>query len=333
MKQQRRDRVIKIIEQLSDGQFHSGEAIGTLLGVTRTSVSQYIRELQSLGLDVFRVTGKGYRLREPLQLMSVERIKTAYGLASYTDNSAAIELERVVTSTNDVLKERLQNQQQLPNGLSVLAECQTEGRGRRGKRWLSPFGSNLYISLYWRLEQGMTAAMGLSLALGTAVAQVLAEIGINDVELKWPNDILVGGKKIAGILVELEGQALGVAHVIIGIGVNLAMPNQVSQEIDQPWTDIRNEIGDSFDRNKLAAQLIAKCRQYLDEYETAGLRHFMERWERFDRLKGKPVKIIMSHKEVFGIAEGIDDTGAILVNQNGVTEKFHAGEVSLRHDA
>lgn len=327
MKQQRRDRVISVIEQLSDGEFHSGEAIGQLLGVTRTSVGQYIQDLQSLGLDVFRVTGKGYRLREPLQLINIDAIQQY--LQPQT-NTESIVIERVVTSSNDTIKASMQHLA-LPNGYTVLAEAQTEGRGRRGKRWFSPFGSNLYMSMYWRLDQGMAAAMGLSLALGTAVAQVISALGIEHVELKWPNDILIEGKKIAGILVELEGQALGVAHAIIGIGVNLAMPSLLNNEIDQPWTDIRNHISSGFDRNQLAALLVSKCRACLDEFSAQGLSAFVERWQEFDKLKNQPVRIIMGDREINGIAQGIDETGAILINCNGTLEKFHAGEVSLRH--
>lgn len=327
MKQQRRDRVISVIEQLSDGEFHSGEALGRLLGVTRTSVGQYIQDLQSLGLDVFRVTGKGYRLREPLQLIDTQSIKKYLQPQTNIDS---IVIERVVTSSNDTIKANMQRLP-LPNGYAVFAEAQTEGRGRRGKRWFSPFGSNLYMSMYWRLDQGMAAAMGLSLALGTAVAQVIAELGIADVELKWPNDILIDGKKIAGILVELEGQALGVAHAIIGIGINLAMPSLLKNEIDQPWTDIRSNIGTSFDRNQLAALLVSKCRACLKEYDALGLAAFVDRWQQFDKLKNKPVRVIMGDKEIHGVAEGIDETGAILINCNGTLERFHAGEVSLRH--
>lgn len=325
MKQQRRDKVTAVIEQLSDGQFHSGEAIGALLGVTRTAVNQYISDVQELGVDVFRITGKGYRIQEPLQLIDYNKIAQAMGT---TDHNFIV--ERVVTSSNDTVKQLL-HEKTLTSGFAVLAEAQTEGRGRRGKRWLSPFGSNLYMSMYWQLEQGMSAAMGLSIALGTAVAQVITELGIGDVEVKWPNDILVNGKKIAGILVELEGQALGVAHAIIGIGLNLNMPALLHQDIDQPWTDIRTELGRSFDRNQLATQLMLKCRECLAEYEATGLKSFFSRWQQFDRLKGKPVRVIMGSKEILGIAEGIDDTGAILVSYNGTTERFHAGEVSLRH--
>lgn len=329
MKQTKREKVIAVIEQLSDGQFHSGETIGDILGVSRTAVSQYIQDVQALGLDVFRVTGKGYRLQEPLQLIKYAMIKAS--CAAMEDSLLGdVVIERVVSSTNDTVKEQLQHGH-VDNGYTVFAEAQTSGRGRRGKRWISPFGSNLYMSMYWRLEQGMTAAMGLSLALGTIVAEVITELGIPHVELKWPNDVLVDGKKIAGILVELEGQAMGVAHAIVGIGLNLAMPSALYKEIDQPWTDIRDHLGHNFDRNELAAQLLTKCRLGLAEYEQQGLRAFIERWQQFDRLRGQPVRIIMGHKEVTGIAEGIDDTGAIMVDCNGTTQRFHAGEVSLRH--
>ena len=327
MRQQRRDRVIKVIETLSDGQFHSGESLGQLLGVSRTAVSQYIGDVQALGVDVFRITGKGYRLADAMSLLDLSKIQSYLNLG--TADSENIKLERVLGSTNDFVKAQLHHG--IDSGFCVIAEAQTEGRGRRGKRWVSPFGANLYMSMYWRLEQGMTAAMGLSIALGTVVAELLSEFDIYDVEVKWPNDILVNGKKIAGILIELDGQALGEAHAIVGIGINLAMPSWLENQIDQPWTDFRSASPVPLDRDLIAAKLIGRCREALTQYESKGLTSFLGEWKKYDRLAMKPVRILMGEKEIHGIAEGIDETGALLVKREGKLERFHAGEVSLRY--
>src|SRR5690554_5753012 len=202
MKPQRIDRIVQVIEQLKDGCFHSGEDIGSLLGVSRAAVSQYIKDIQDLGVDVFRVTGKGYRLSKGLKLLNMDSIGEHLNKAGTTKTNVV--LERILGSTNDYIKSAITPD--LESGFCVLSEAQTQGRGRRGKQWISPFGSNLYMSMYWRLEQGMAAAMGLSIALGAALAQLFEQEGIYGVELKWPNDVLVGGRKIAGILIELEGQ-------------------------------------------------------------------------------------------------------------------------------
>jgi BirA family biotin operon repressor/biotin-[acetyl-CoA-carboxylase] ligase len=281
--------------------------------------------VQELGLDVFRVTGRGYRLVEPIQLLDEHRIQS-YLLDFESPN---IELQRVVGSSNDVVRQLPQSNQVA--GYTVLAEAQTAGRGRRGKQWQSPFGCNLYLSMYWPLHNGMQAAMGLSLVIGTVLAEALQEAGILGVQLKWPNDVLVDGRKIAGILVELEGQASGDANAIIGVGVNLAMPAWLSSQIDQPWTDLRTALEHSFDRNWWAAELIRRFRTALVEFDQSGLAPFIHRWLHFDCLAMQSVHVLMGNQVLEGIAEGIDAQGALLVRRNGTLETFHAGEVSLRH--
>lgn len=320
--------IARVIEILADGNFHSGEVLGEELGVSRTAVSQYMKELAKFGLDVFRVTGKGYRLAKPLQLLDLDAINRALAKGSGAA-APVVHLERVVSSTNDLLKDRLTGV--IESGATVLAEAQTQGRGRRGKAWLSPFGSNLYMSMYWRLEQGMAAAMGLSIALGAALAQLFEQEGIYGVELKWPNDVLVGGRKIAGILIELEGQAVGPAHAIVGIGINLQTPDWFLNEVEQPWTDVQRLLNKPINRNMWAAKLVACCHKTIKEYEQTGLSPFLKRWHKYDRLAMQPVKIIMGDKEIVGIAEGIDESGALLLKREGKLERYHAGEVSLRY--
>ncbi|WP_369742558.1 bifunctional biotin--[acetyl-CoA-carboxylase] ligase/biotin operon repressor BirA [Pseudidiomarina sp. PP-1MA] len=320
--------IARVIEILADGNFHSGEVLGEELGVSRTAVSQYMKELAKFGLDVFRVTGKGYRLAKPLQLLDLDAINRALAKGSGAA-APVVHLERVVSSTNDLLKDRLTGV--IESGATVLAEAQTQGRGRRGKAWLSPFGSNLYMSMYWRLEQGMAAAMGLSIALGAALAQLFEQEGIYGVELKWPNDVLVGGRKIAGILIDLEGQAVGPAHAIVGIGINLQTPDWFLNEVEQPWTDVQRLLNKPINRNMWAAKLVACCHKTIKEYEQTGLSPFLKRWHKYDRLAMQPVKIIMGDKEIVGIAEGIDENGALLLKREGKLERYHAGEVSLRY--
>ncbi len=326
---QKTNNIIMVIEQLSDGEFHSGEDLGALLSVSRTAISQYVKSLEELGLDVFRVTGKGYKLSAPIQLLNLATIRQQ--VLKLGLGADQVQLERVVGSTNDVIKQRIPAG--LSNGYTVLAEAQTAGRGRRGKTWMSPFGANLYMSMYWRLEQGMSAAMGLSIALGAVLAEMLDEAGVFDVELKWPNDILVNGRKVAGILIELEGQALGTAHAIVGIGLNLNMPTWLSDKIDQPWADVESLIKATVDRDQWAAELMQQSYKALLEYEANGLTSFITRWQKFDRLAMQPVRIIMGTREIQGIAEGIDENGALLVKRNGQLERYHAGEVSLRYDS
>ncbi|MFC0445346.1 bifunctional biotin--[acetyl-CoA-carboxylase] ligase/biotin operon repressor BirA [Pseudidiomarina halophila] len=331
----RDERVIKVIELLSDGAFHSGQCIGEEIGVTRTAISQYIKDIQALGLDVFRVTGKGYRLARAIELLHEKDIIQAVNEHNQGSKLSAenIEVARVVTSSNDVLRTRLREHGSLPAGYTVVAEAQTAGRGRRGKVWYSPFASNLYLSMYWPLEHGMSAAMGLSVAIGTALAETLTAIGISNVQLKWPNDVLVNGEKLAGILIELEGQAIDSGHAIIGVGINLRMPDWLEAPIDQPWTDVEKQLNGPVRRNELVAKLIAELRDALQSYAVEGLAPFIERWNAFDRLQDREVRIQLGEKVIAGYAQGIAEDGSLLVAVDGELERFHAGEVSLRYES
>lgn len=205
-----------LITLLSDGQFHSGEQLGEQLGISRAAVSKHMAALKELGLDLFSLTGKGYRLAVPMALYDEAQLQALAPMAP-------VHCFPVIDSTNQYLLEQVN---QLSSGESCLAECQTAGRGRRGKPWVSPFGCQLILSMYWRLEQGMAAAMGLSLAVGVAVVQALESLGYPGVELKWPNDLYYQGRKLAGILVEMSGSAGASCHLVIGVGLNLAMPSR-----------------------------------------------------------------------------------------------------------
>lgn len=318
-------RIEQLIEVLADGEFHSGERLGEQLGgISRTAVNQYIETLQQLGLEVFRVSGKGYRLASPLQLLHQQQIQD-YLVTEQIE--LPLELQRVVTSSNDVVKElRVANP---TAGLTVLAEAQTAGRGRRGRQWHSPFGTNLYLSMYWPLARGLSAAMGLSVALGVGIAELLDSAGVQNVQVKWPNDVYVNNKKIAGILVELEGHASEAAHVVVGIGLNLSMPS-ATKNIDQPWTDLASELPSALDRNYWAAKMVSECYRRLQAYDSDGLTPMLDSWQRFDKFYQKPVTLVMGNKNVVGRALGIDDDGALLVERNGQVERFHAGELSIR---
>ncbi|MHC6802289.1 bifunctional biotin--[acetyl-CoA-carboxylase] ligase/biotin operon repressor BirA, partial [Vibrio antiquarius] len=215
-------------------------------------------------------------------------------------------------------------------GRVCIAEYQAQGRGRRGRQWISPFGSNLYLSMYWRLDAGMAAAMGLSLVIGIAAVEALEEMGIQGVKLKWPNDLYYQDKKLAGILVEMSGQAGGAAHLVIGMGLNIGMPDE-QPEIDQPWTTL-NQVNESLviDRNVLATTLIKHWNSALIEYELKGLTSFVERWNRLDNFLNRQVKLLIGPREVHGVVRGIDHQGGILLETSQGLETCIGGEISLR---
>jgi len=309
----------QLIRLLADGEFHSGEALGETLGVSRMAVSKQIKVLETIGLDVFKVTGKGYKLSSALQLLDADLIASGSGVS--------VESHQVLGSTNQHL---LDKAALLHKGHSCFAEYQTAGRGRRGKKWVSPYGSHLYTSTYWSLEAGIQAASGLSLVIGIAVARTLTELGVANTQLKWPNDVYVDGKKIAGVLVEIIATAGGECHLVIGLGLNVNMPLQAGLEIDQAWTDISQQLGQPIDRNDLATRYLSHLLQVLTDFEQFGFGYFVEEWNHCDAFKDSAVVLSLGNKQKQGIAKGIDQTGALLLEINGVISPQVGGEVSLR---
>ncbi|WOH36908.1 bifunctional biotin--[acetyl-CoA-carboxylase] ligase/biotin operon repressor BirA [Thalassotalea fonticola] len=315
----------ELIRQLADGKFISGQHLAEQLSVSRTAISKHIKVLNEMGLDIFSVQGKGYKLAQSITLLDLHKITSE--LATFNRKNF-VEVHSIIDSTNSYLMRRLPNN--VAHGQACVSEFQSAGRGRRGKEWISPFGSHLYLSMYWYLEQGMSAAMGISLVVGLAVSDVLQQRYALDVQLKWPNDIYVNGKKLAGILVELEGQSIGPGNCVIGLGLNINMPKQSAEKIDQPWTDLATELGDEIDRNVLSAQLIARISERLEQHHQFGLTPMLDDWQRQDFFYNKQVKLLTGEKETRGVCKGINSSGALLLEIDGKQQPIYGGEVSLR---
>lgn len=310
---------LTLVSLLADGEFHSGEQLGERLGMSRAAINKHIQTLRDWGVDVFTVPGKGYSLPEPIQLLSQTWISEQVKDGNVTVLS-------VIDSTNQYLLDRITA---IDSGDACVAEYQQAGRGRRGRKWFSPFGANLYLSMYWRLEQGPAAAVGLSLVIGMVMAEVLRELGAEKVRVKWPNDLYLDDRKLAGILVELTGKTGDAAQIVIGAGINLVMRNVEESVINQSWINLQ-EAGITIDRNILAVRLITELRSALALFEEEGLAPWLSRWDQLDNFINRPVKLIIGEREIFGISRGIDMQGALLLEQDGVIKPWMGGEISLR---
>lgn len=310
---------LKLVKILSDGQFHSGQQLGQELGMSRAAINKHMQVLRDWGLDIFTVTGKGYSLSQSIQLLEQDKILSHLPSGQLTVLS-------VTNSTNQYLMEHIED---LQSGDACVAEYQQAGRGRRGRQWFSPFGANLYLSMYWRLEQGPAAAAGLSLVVGIVMAEVLQKLGADKVKVKWPNDLYMNDKKLAGILVELSGKAGDSANVIIGAGINLLMKEPDANIVNQAWANLQ-ESGLQIDRNELVIELVTALRQSLQLFEVEGLNAFIDRWQPLDNFLDRRVKLLIGDKEIFGIARGIDEQGALRLEIDGVIKTFIGGEISLR---
>lgn len=320
---------VELIGCLSDGEFHSGESLGAALGMSRAAVWKQIKKLDELGLAVESVKGRGYRLAGGLDLLSESSIAESMP-DNISSNIFSLEVLQDVDSTNAYIMS-------LPAqaGASVcLAECQTAGRGRRGRTWVSPYGKNIYLSCAWSYEGGAAVLEGMSLAVGVALVRALSALGLTGVELKWPNDLLWQGRKVAGVLLEMTGDASGACRVVVGIGLNVAMTEGVSQQITQPWVSLREVAQASGvelpSRNKITAEVLGQLLPLLANYASTGFSVWQDEWMEYDAYREREVCLIAGVQKHAGIAKGVDSTGALLIDCAGVVNSFSGGEVSLR---
>lgn len=319
--------MLPLLKLLQDGQFHSGEALGASLGISRSAVWKQLQSLQAeLSLPIHTVRGRGYRLESPLQLLDAAWIE-----ANAASSPWPVTVLPSVDSTNAEALRRIDVTQSLP--FVVLAERQTSGRGRRGRSWASPFGENLYYSLVLRVEGGMRQLEGLSLAVGLALLQVIREVGVIEAGLKWPNDVLVGERKLAGVLLELSGDPADVCHVVIGIGLNVNMLSAGPAAIGQPWTSVRAELGRVINRNELVVGLNRHLSRYLDIQLRHGFSALQGEWQDCHLWQGRTVMLTAGSEPVTGIVLGVDHSGAVLLLVDGQEQSFSGGELSMRlHD-
>lgn len=315
----------QLVEWLADGRFQSGERLGQRLGVSRAAVWKQVRDLERMGLLVQAVRGKGYRLAQPLELLNLDAILAQLSPGARED-LASIEYFHELASTNEYLRQHDTKR----SGAVCLAERQTRGRGRRGRHWVSPYGANLYLSLLWRFERGVAALGGLSLVVGIALLRALQDLGIQDAGLKWPNDVYLRNAKLAGILIEIAGESAGPCSTVIGLGVNVAMPEHCGTQIDQSWTDLSRASGRPVSRNQLAGLVIERLLLAVREFDRTGLRPFLIEWQRHDLSFGQPVWLQTAEGRVSGTGAGIDDDGAFLLDTPNGIHRYTSGEVSLR---
>lgn len=310
----------RLIGLLADGQFRTGKQLGEHLGISRAGVWKRMQRLQEWGLALESVKGKGYRLSRPLDLLDTDWLAKQL-------KSVDLYCHPVTDSTNaDALL-----LPDSPRPQAVVAECQRQGRGRRGRQWQSPFAANLYLSVRYSLACGVTGLGGLSLAVGVAVAQTLASHcpGLSPV-LKWPNDIWVNGAKLGGILVEVAGEMDGQVTVVVGVGINAGMTPDQAREIDQSWTDLASELGVAPPRTPLAAALLKAVISMLEQFSKEGFAPFVAAFEALDSCLDAPVTVQSGERQLMGVARGVSPEGALLLEQQGSLQEIHGGEVSLR---
>lgn len=316
----------EILKLLADGRFHSGTDLGRRLGVSRAAVNKGVRTLANLGLEIHSIPGRGYKLPEPVD--PLDRTAILAELERRRTLPSSLEVLETVDSTNRYLVERAPV---LSSGTVCLSETQTHGRGRRGRGWLASPYRNLLLSIAWRFDTGPAMVAAFGLAAGLALLEALEEYGASGVGLKWPNDIVWRGRKLAGLLADVQGEAAGPALVVLGAGINCRVSEREARGIDQPWADLEEVMGSAIDRSRLAALVIARLYGACQLFAVKGFGHFHETWEQRHVYHGQTVRLMTSAATVTGTVAGVDVGGALrLIDAQGEERLYHAGEISLR---
>lgn len=328
-----------LLEQLEEGPV-SGGALARRAGVSRAAIWKRIDALRMAGIEVDAAPGRGYVLRHPVSLLDGKAIQQALPAAT-RGGLAGLEVAWTVDSTNSELLRRGPPER---GAMVLLAERQTGGRGRRGRAWASPLAGQVALSVARRFGGGLSRLGGLSLVAGVAAARALSALGVHGIGLKWPNDLVVAGgdgrlRKLGGILVEGGGEHAGPAHAVVGIGVNVRLPDVAGDAIDQPWTDLAGCLDGSpqrgrqpaIDRSAVASALLAGLLPALVDFDRDGLGPFLDLFEPLDVLSGREVTVRDGNREHVGIARGLAPDGGLRLDLGDAgMQVFHAGEASVR---
>lgn len=315
-----------ILRLLSDGNFHSGEELAQQLNVSRGSVWNALKTLREIDVNVYSVHGRGYCLATPMKWLDKQQILTALGSKVEVFD---LEVLDVVASTNSMLMQRASLG--ASHGSCVVAEMQTHGRGRRGRCWHANLGGSLTFSVLWRFNQGAGHLSGLSLAIGVALVRALREAGVMNASLKWPNDVVHQYHKLAGILIELQGDVLGPSAVVIGIGINLQLGEHTKANIDQAVVDTFSVVGGRIDRNLLLAGILSQLSDVLEIFDKHGFRALRNEWVANHAYHNRPVRLLMPGGEVKeGHVLDVAEDGSLVVKTELGPQKFTNGEISLR---
>jgi BirA family transcriptional regulator, biotin operon repressor / biotin---[acetyl-CoA-carboxylase] ligase len=312
------------LRRLADGRFHSGEDVARSLGRSRATLSEALKRVPELGVEIFSVRGKGYRLAEPIEFLDSSLV--SQGLAG---SRIRLQVVDEIESTSTRLLELAAAG--AASGTCLAAEWQSAGRGRRGRSWVSSLGGSLTFSLLWRFDRGAGHLGGLSLAVGVAVARALTACGVQRVQVKWPNDVVIDLRKIAGVLVETSGEMQGPSVAVVGVGVNYKLAERVIDAIDQPVTDVAHCAAALPSRSALLAALLSQLSAALEDFERRGFAGVRDAWRELHSYQGRRVRVVAPREAPFDAeVTDVGPDGALIVSADGRTLALSSAEISLR---
>ncbi len=315
------------LRRLADGRFHSGEDIARTLGRSRATLSEALKHAPELGIEIFSVRGRGYRLAEPIEFLDQGAIAARLRAAG---SPVSLQVADEVASTSTLLLE--QALAGAPSGTCLAAEWQSAGRGRRGRTWVASVGGSLTFSLLWRFERGAGHLGGLSLAAGLAVANALRDCGVERVQVKWPNDVVIDFRKLAGVLVETSGEMQGPSVAVVGVGVNYRLAERVVDRIDQPVADVAHCAAPVPSRSAVLAELLVRLGAGLEDFERTGFEGARAAWRAMHAYQGRPVRVSPPRDAPYdAVVADVAADGALLVaTEDGRTLSLSSAEISLR---
>lgn len=324
-------QMVRVLRELSAAHFRSGEEIALRLSLSRATVHNALSEARSLGLEVHSVTGRGYRLVEPVVWLDEAGLQSDLGPHGFS-----IQVADQVDSTNATLLQLARGTPAAVHKQVVVSEWQRAGRGRRGRSWQAMPGGALLLSVLWRFSRPIAALSGLSLVVGLALVRALRGLGLAEAQMKWPNDILWRGHKLAGLLIELEGDMLSPGSAVIGLGLNIRLPDAMKTQIDQPVADLAEALGE-IDRNRILTAILRALDVTLAEFESGGFPALKTEWQAAHAFQGQAVRVhrggLDAPGEVLhGVAQGVDNQGALLLDTLQGRLTLHSGEVTVRRD-
>lgn len=314
-----------VLMRLAGGGSISGPALARQLGISRAAVWKQVAALRAAGLDI-ESGSNGYRLAQPLDWLDAISIKNALPKPVQRKLGRVENHWRLDSTSSECLRRAVE----LPDRSFVFADWQDAGRGRRGRQWVSPPATNLQFSCLKRFAGGYAALAGLSLAVGVAVASALEDCGVRGVELKWPNDLVHNDAKLGGILIELGGEFMGPCHAVIGVGINLRLPDAMRRALDRACVDVAGLCEEAPTRNALATAVIARLVGALDTFEASGFVAFADTWASRDALAGRAIRVDGAQGMFDGIADGVDTRGALRVRGADGVRCLDSAEVTVR---
>lgn len=317
-----------LIAILNDGKVHSGSSLGEQLNISRNAIWKHVKQLIKYGVAVKSVQSTGYQLEQPLILLDTQQIKkniTYHG--KLTINK--LDIFGSLDSTSTYLQ---QHPIKKFDALKIcLAETQTAGRGRLGRAWYSPFGANIYLSCAWQVAKDMSELSGFSLVIALAVTAALKEFGINELSIKWPNDVLWRGQKLAGILLEAKAENHSITHIVFSVGLNVNMPVDAKKNINQAWTALNTIFAKPQDRNKVVGLIISHLLKNIDQIEQVGFASFIKNWQQYDHLAGEKITLYSGNQTIVGTVKGINAQGFLLLQRaDGQITAYSSGDVSTK---